>query len=617
MSLPKKLPPSVAILLSLAALATVLTIDYVTQLSFALLYFLPIGIASWFLGKKYAFAISLLTALGWFLVFYRTHLYHGWVPAIWDTFIALAVLLISSHILFQLKAARDRLEISADLLETQVRERTSELDASNRELRETAERLKMTWMNTPIHLSMVDRNMRYHWLYNRLLPDPEKYVGKGAESFLPPNEAARFEAAEDSVMQSGLGTREEILLNAGGREVWFDMLMEPLRNDAGEIVGATVIGFDVTERKLSEKKLLNLNEALQRRTEQLRSLSFELTRAEERERHRIAHLLHDDLQQLLVAAKIALRTQSSKTSDVSSLDKVDALLDQSIAASRSLTAELVPPMLYEKGLSEALRWLAGWMQQKHGIEVVVDADGQQEELDQDILSVLFQSTRELLFNVVKHSQVKRAVVTLSYNAKDTVVVCIRDEGVGFDPAAQEISAGPLQGFGLVAMRERLAIMGGHLKMESAPGHGTTSIIVMPIRFKEKRLHKETPSESPTMKTRILIADDHPIVREGLVHLLRENPGTDVIGEAEDGQKAVELTMTLHPDVVLMDLNMPGMNGTEAARIIHRERPGVRVVGFSMHDQWDAGQAVLEAGAVAYLPKDCPVDDLLIAVQQAA
>jgi len=245
MSLPKRIPPLVAVLLSLVALATVLFIDNVTELSVALLYLLPVGIASWFLERKSASAISLLTALGWFLVFYRNHLYHGWAPAVWDTFIALVVLLTFSHILRKLKAARDRLEMSADLLETQARERTSELDV------------------------------------------------------------------------------------------------------------------DVTERKHSEKKLLDLNEALQRRTEQLRSLSFELTRAEEQERHRIARLLHDDLQQLLVAAKFSLRTQSSQRADDSSLDNVCALLDQSIAASRSLTAELVPPMLYEKGLSEALRWLAG------------------------------------------------------------------------------------------------------------------------------------------------------------------------------------------------------------------------------------------------------------------
>jgi DNA-binding NarL/FixJ family response regulator len=88
----------------------------------------------------------------------------------------------------------------------------------------------------------------------------------------------------------------------------------------------------------------------------------------------------------------------------------------------------------------------------------------------------------------------------------------------------------------------------------------------------------------------------------------------VAGEAEDGQKAVEYAKLLHPDVMLMDVNMPRMNGIEATRIIHRDLPEIRFVGLSMHDSLDAGRAMLEAGAVSYLPKDSPVEDLLAAIQ---
>jgi signal transduction histidine kinase len=486
-----------AVSLSLILLAAVLWIDHATgELSVTLLYLVPVGIASWFSGRKSAFVISLLAVLGWFWMFYRIYFYRRLVPTVWDCCITFGIFLLFSHVLFKFRTARDSLKRSADRLEAQVEKRTSELATANQELRETAERLTMAWQNVPIHMSMVDRNLRYHWLYNRLLPDSGKYIGGGAESFLLPEEAGRLEAAKHRVIQTGRGTREEILFQTGGHNVWFDMLIEPLRNEAGEIEGATTIGIDITERKIAENQLRNLNESLRLRTEQLRCLTFELTRAEEQERRRIAHLLHDDLQQLLVAAKFSLRTAASRTSDgavVSSLDEIGSLIDQSIAASRSLTAELVPPMLYEKGLPEALRWLAGWIQQKYGIEVILETDEQKQELTQDLLLVLFQSTRELLFNIAKHAQVKRAMVTVCYGGED-ISVRVRDEGVGFDPAALETSTGPQRkGFGLIAMQERLATLGGQLLIESAPGHGTVSTINMPVRFDRKPFYNSAGS----------------------------------------------------------------------------------------------------------------------------
>jgi len=96
--------------------------------------------------------------------------------------------------------------------------------------------------------------------------------------------------------------------------------------------------------------------------------------------------------------------------------------------------------------------------------------------------------------------------------------------------------------------------------------------------------------------------------------LREHPGIDIIGEAEDGQQAVERAKLLYPDVVMMDVNMPRMNGIEATRIIHRDLPKIRVVGLSIHDSLDAGQAMREAGAVAYLSKSSPIEDILAAIK---
>ncbi len=110
--------------------------------------------------------------------------------------------------------------------------------------------------------------------------------------------------------------------------------------------------------------------------------------------------------------------------------------------------------------------------------------------------------------------------------------------------------------------------------------------------------------------RILIVDDHAIVREGLLRLVQSEPDVHVIGEAGDGKRAVELATALRPDIVLMDISMPGMNGIEATRVIARTCPGVQVIGLSMFTAAEQAQTILEAGAVGYVSKTDPPQQLL-------
>ena len=107
--------------------------------------------------------------------------------------------------------------------------------------------------------------------------------------------------------------------------------------------------------------------------------------------------------------------------------------------------------------------------------------------------------------------------------------------------------------------------------------------------------------------RILIADDHAVMRQGLSTSLGQEPDIAIVGEAADGKAAVEKTRNLHPDVVLMDLGMPKMGGIEATQIIHSEMPNTRVIGLSMFVEKERANAMFEAGAVAYLSKSCSVE----------
>lgn len=114
--------------------------------------------------------------------------------------------------------------------------------------------------------------------------------------------------------------------------------------------------------------------------------------------------------------------------------------------------------------------------------------------------------------------------------------------------------------------------------------------------------------------RILLADDHTIMRNGLRLLLERQPGFQVIGEAADGRETVEMTETLRPDVVVLDIAMPNLNGIEAARQIAAKLPGIAVVILSMHSDESYVLRALKAGARAYLLKDSAESDLISAIK---
>jgi len=115
-------------------------------------------------------------------------------------------------------------------------------------------------------------------------------------------------------------------------------------------------------------------------------------------------------------------------------------------------------------------------------------------------------------------------------------------------------------------------------------------------------------------TRILLADDHALIRQGIGNLLRAEPEFEVVGEADSGRLAVSRTLQMHPDVVLMDVGMPEMNGIEATREIKKADPGVLVLGLSVHSDRRFVDSMLGAGASGYMLKDGPFPELLDAIR---
>ena len=120
-----------------------------------------------------------------------------------------------------------------------------------------------------------------------------------------------------------------------------------------------------------------------------------------------------------------------------------------------------------------------------------------------------------------------------------------------------------------------------------------------------------------MTIRVLLVDDHPVFRHGLRALLSAMPEIDVVGEGSTGQDAVRLSRELDPDVVVMDLNMPGLNGVEATRLVTAERPGTGVLVLTMFEDDDSVFAAMRAGASGYLVKGADSPDVLRAISGVA
>jgi DNA-binding NarL/FixJ family response regulator len=116
------------------------------------------------------------------------------------------------------------------------------------------------------------------------------------------------------------------------------------------------------------------------------------------------------------------------------------------------------------------------------------------------------------------------------------------------------------------------------------------------------------------RIRVLLVDDHKIARQGLCSLLQFESDIEVVGEAENGRQAIDLARQRGPEVVIMDINMPVMNGIEATRIITKEMPRVKVVALSMHGTKDTSREILEAGATACLTKGGTMEELVEAVR---
>ncbi|MDZ4859119.1 MAG: ATP-binding protein [Candidatus Hydrogenedentes bacterium] len=296
--------------------------------------------------------------------------------------------------------------------------------------------------------------------------------------------------------------------NVGRVWCFTDITARKQAEDALHRVNSTLEGR-VTERTIELSKTVDrlkeeirnreqLENRLRERTIQVQRLAGELTLAEQREREKLALTLHDTLQQLLVAAKLrAEMLRGASGEPIAELaEEVRGLISECIGISRTLTGEISPPILRKGGLIPALEWLCRWMKEKHKLDVSLSVNGQISMYREDLTILLFQSVRELLFNVVKHSGVDTAKIDVGQHGNE-IRIMVSDEGIGFDVSTTPALKPTDQtgGLGLFTTQERLHLLGGYSELDSAPDQGFRFTLVAPTAAPFSAASEETRSSN--------------------------------------------------------------------------------------------------------------------------
>lgn len=229
------------------------------------------------------------------------------------------------------------------------------------------------------------------------------------------------------------------------------------------------------------ERLLHERDAqVRQQARQLRAMGLQLVQVEQQERARLAAILHDHVQPLLLSARLQLSVVNPgrlPAAGRNALGKVDETLGTAMRDCRSLAVDLNPPVLHQAGLGAALEWLARRMGELHRFTVHLEMDRQAEPPAGDLRIFLFGATRELLLNSCKHSGCTSARVTTTREADDWMRIVIEDAGKGFDLDVLKTDQAGGAGFGLSSIQQRLAPLGARMEWESIPGVQTRIAII--------------------------------------------------------------------------------------------------------------------------------------------
>lgn len=385
-----------------------------------------------------------------------------------------------------------------------------------------------------------------------------------------------------------------------------DFLGLPVQ-DGDETIGALFLankrcprptgGCGFTEEDEELLGILAQHAAIALTNARLYERSRELTIAEERSR--LAHELHDAVSQKLFSLRLTAQAAAALVDRdparaKGELQQVATLAGEAVDELRAAVVELRPAALDEDGLVATLRTQIQVLDRAHSARVTFGSTGVR-ALPAAQEEAMLRVAQEALHNALRHSGAGLVTVTLGREASATVLR-IADDGRGFDTQVVRRAGRHL---GLVSMRHRADSVGGRLTVARSPARAPRSGWRSPVSDKV---------------IKVLLVDDHQVVRRGLRTFLEVQDDIEVVGEAADGAEGVARAEELRPDVVLMDIKMPGMDGIEALRRLRELENPARVLIVTSFTEQRTVVPALRAGASGYVYKDVDPDALAGAIR---
>jgi two-component system, NarL family, sensor kinase len=401
------------------------------------------------------------------------------------------------------------------------------------------------------------------------------------------------------------------------------LTLSPVREQGVHTI--CVVATELTE-------LIETNEALRVSELSLRQLSARLLKLQDEERRRIARDLHDTTGQKIAVLSMTL-DRLAKLVDARKADVKDALTESRDVVGkigeeiRTLSYLLHPPLLDECGLASAVLWYAEGFKKRSGIHLSVSIDEELVRLTTDAETALFRVLQESLTNVHRYSGSPSAEIRI-FQSASKVHLEIVDHGKGVKAGMERpaFAGAPTLGVGIPGMRERIRQLGGQLEVEfsnegtrvhaSLPTEGAAeeSALQSSELFRDKENFQANPRQRPVVRRRILIADDHEVMRRGVRGLVESQEEWSVCGEAIEGNEAISKTRELHPDLLILDVSMPGVSGIEAAMQILKDDPNMKILFFTMFDSPQMMREISNVGAWGYVAKARAGNDLVDAVR---
>jgi len=462
------------------------------------------------------------------------------------------------------------------------------------------------------------------------IPPPVDVTGRNLTDFIAPHSWEALQSAlREAVQAPVVGELQISSLSGRAHTVRLSLSLQQV--NAHSVI--RIVADELTELSEANAKL--------RETEAtLRALSARILQLQDQERRKMARDLHDTTGQELAVLVMSLR-HLSESLDRSGIDLRKALVDAAELANkvndeiRTFSYVLHPPLLDQLGLGSALKWYVEGFSGRSNIEVKLVIPENLNRFSPEKETALFRVVQEGLTNVLRHSGSKSAKIVVCTSI-DEVEITVRDEGKGI--SATKVEGVPPgvspkgMGVGIPGLRERLHQLGGTLQI--CPQRvGMVLKAILPLDESERVLPDPSPdlavespleaqSSAPSIVTpvhsngrkRILVVDDHEVMRRGIRALLEIYPDLEICGEAGNGSEAVQKASQLDPDLIILDLNMPGSGGLSAANQLLHDGSRALILIFTTHSFPGMERVLRSAGCKGVVSKMHAERDLLRGVR---